>query len=61
MTHESPNAPVPYPTSRIQNRNVHISVLNGELWDKGQVHYGICEFGLLSLVWFSEENESKIT
>ena len=24
------------------NRNVHISVLNGALWDMGQVHCGIC-------------------
>ena len=31
----------------IKNRNVHISVLNIALWDIGQVHCGICEFGLL--------------
>ena len=31
----------------IQNRNVHISVLNGALWGMGQVHCGICEIGLL--------------
>ena len=31
----------------IQNRNVHISVLNGALWDMEQVHSGICEIGLL--------------
>ena len=29
------------PQCTIQNRNVHISVLNGALWDMGQVHYGI--------------------
>ena len=29
----------------IQNRNVHISVLNGALWDMEQVHSGICELG----------------
>ena len=27
----------------IQNRNVHISVLNGALWDMEWVHGGICE------------------
>ena len=32
----------------IQNRNVHISVLKGALWDMEQVHSGICEIGLLS-------------
>ena len=30
----------------IQNRNVHISVLNGALWDMEQVHCGVCEIGL---------------
>ena len=34
------------PQCIIQNRNVHISVLNGALWDVGQVHCGICEKGL---------------
>ena len=33
------------PQHTIQNRNVHISVLNGVLWDMGQVHWGICEIG----------------
>ena len=31
------------PQGSIQNRNVHISVLNGALWDMEQVQYGICE------------------
>ena len=31
----------------IQNRNVHISVLNGALWDMEQMHSGICELGQL--------------
>ena len=31
------------PQCSIQNRNVHISVLNGALWDMEQVHSGICE------------------
>ena len=30
----------------IQNKNVHISVLNGVLRDMGQAHCGICEIGL---------------
>ena len=34
------------PQCTIQNRNVHISVLNGALWDIGLVHCGICELGL---------------
>ena len=32
----------------IQNRNVHISVLNGESWDMGQGHCGIRDIGLLT-------------
>ena len=35
------------PQCFIQNRNVHISVLNGALWIMGQVHIRICELGLL--------------
>ena len=35
------------PQCTIQNRNVHISVLNGALWDMGPVHYEIYEEGLL--------------
>ena len=35
------------PQCSIQNRNVNISILNGTLWDTEQVHYGICEIGLL--------------
>ena len=31
----------------IQNRNLHISVLNGALWDMEQVHSGIYELGQL--------------
>ena len=37
------------PQCTIQNRNVHISVLNGALWDMEQVHCGICEIGLLQV------------
>ena len=32
------------------NRNVHISVMNGALWDMEQVHSGICELGQLSMM-----------
>ena len=39
--------PFHIPQCSIQNRNVHISVLNGVLWDMEQVHSGICEIGLL--------------
>ena len=35
------------PQYNIHNRNVHISVLNGALWDIKQVHSGICDIGLL--------------
>ena len=57
--HKSHNAPFHIPQCTIQNRNVHISVLNGALWDMEQVHYGICEIGLFHLsfsdplVWFN--------
>ena len=39
----------------IQNRNVHISVLNGALWDMEQVHSGICELGQLKMyfIWIN--------
>ena len=37
------------PECSIQNRNVHISVLNGALWDVEQVHSEICEIG--PLIW----------
>ena len=36
-----------FPQCSIQNRNVHISVLNGALWDMELVHSGICELGQL--------------
>ena len=39
------------PQCSIQNRNVHISVLNGALWDMEQVHSGICELGHTALPW----------
>ena len=35
------------PQCPIQNINVHISALNGALWDMEWVHYGICELGQL--------------
>ena len=38
------------PQRSIQNRNVHISVLNGALWDMEQAHSGICEFGRLKVL-----------
>ena len=33
------------PQCSIQNRNVHISVLNGASWDMEEVHSGVCELG----------------
>ena len=39
--------PFHIPQCTIQDRNVHISVLNGALWDMEQVHCGICEIILL--------------
>ena len=44
------------PQCCIQNINMHISVLNGTLWDMEQVHSGICELGhlfnmVLSIKW----------
>ena len=35
------------PECSIQNRNVHISVLNRAFWDMEHVHSGICEIGVL--------------
>ena len=39
--------PVPYPQCIIQNSHVHISVLNGALWDMGQVHCGIFKIEIM--------------
>ena len=36
------------PQCTIQNRNVHISVLNGALWDMELVRCGIYELGQLA-------------
>ena len=41
------NTPIRNPTMHHSEENVHISVLNGTLWDMGQVYCGVCEFGLL--------------
>ena len=62
MEHEQANlanlaSPSHRPQCTIQNKN--ISVLNGVLWDMGQVNCGICEFALFSphprftCIWFS--------
>ena len=41
--------PFHIPECFIQNRNVHISVLNGAFCDMEQVRSGICEIGLLMI------------
>ena len=38
------------PQYTIQNRNVHISVLNGVLWDMKQVHCGVCEIAYWMII-----------
>ena len=45
------------PQYSIQNRNVHISVPNGALWEMEQVHSGICELGQ----FYTDEFVSTIT
>ena len=55
LIHKSHNALFPHPTMHhsqctIKNRNVHISVLNGVLWDMEQVYCVICEIGLLIIM-----------
>ena len=47
LIHKSQNAPVPYPTMLLSDKNVQISVLNGALWDMEQVHSWIYEVGQL--------------
>ena len=54
LIHKSHNVPVLYPTMR--NRNVHISILNGVLWDMELVHCGICEIALS--IWLVSSNLS---
>ena len=46
MNHRMPLLHIPQ--CSIQNRNVHISVLNGALWDMEQGYSGIYENGLLN-------------
>ena len=43
---QTPQCTYHIPQYTIQNRNVPIYVLNGVLWDMGEVHCGICENGL---------------
>ena len=47
QTQKSHKTPVPYPTIRHseQKLSMHISVLNGVLWDMVQVQCGINEIG----------------
>ena len=46
LIRKSLNAPVPYTTIYHSGQKMHISVLNGALWDIGLVHCAICEFSL---------------
>ena len=39
------------PQGTIQNINAPISVLNGALWDMGQVYLAICEVILITMVY----------
>ena len=48
------------PQFTIQNRNVHISVLNGALWDMGQVHCGICELGQYYVMWIYKHHSIAV-
>ena len=48
------------PQCIIQNRNVHIFVQNGALWDTGQVHCGICEIGPLSASWYNSVKDKGL-
>ena len=47
------------PQCIIQKRNVHISVLNGTLWDMEQVHCGISETDLVLTVLKSSWNQKN--
>ena len=49
QSHKSHDALSHIPQCTIQNRNVHISVLNGVLLDMGQTHCEICETVLLTI------------
>ena len=57
LIHKSHNVPVLYPTMR--NRNVHISILNGVLWDMELVHCGICEIALL--MWLVSQLQCELS
>ena len=50
ISHKSHNDLSHIPQYTIQNRNVHISVLNDASWDMGQVHCGICEIWSMGLL-----------
>ena len=48
------------PQYTIQNRNVHISVLNGVLWDVGQVPNEICVLKSKGFQFFSLILDSSV-
>ena len=57
------------PQCSIQNKNAHISVLNGALWDMERGHSGICEIGIFEVLTMAcanmtttptEKNTSRI-
>ena len=49
------------PQCSFQNRNLHISDLNGALWDMEQVHSGISELGqVLQYQWGNTEEYMEI-
>ena len=49
------------PQCSIQNINVHISVLNGALWDMEQEHSGICEISHYDMDIFHKTLTTDIT
>ena len=49
LIHKSQNIPIRCPTMLHSEKNVHITVLNGVLWDMEHVHYGISEIHSLTL------------
>ena len=44
----------------IQNRNAHIFAPNGTLWDKEQVHCGICDINLFFKYIFPSSSHRQV-
>ena len=60
LIRKSLNAPVSYTTMYHSGQKMHISVLNGALWDIGLVHCAICEFKSSSVKFIHKSHNAPV-